>query len=501
MIAVLVGRVPSLQWPLRPDEAGFLLVARAWHPQPDSMFGTYWVDRPPPIIALFGLSDWIGGAYFIRVFAALGAVLLVLASAGTARRLGEYVGARDADRIGAWVAVATAALTSHAAIDSVAAKGEILGLPLVMSSCWFAINALMRHSRVHAAAAGALAVLAVGLKQNLFGGLVFGGVLLVGALATSRLERRDFLRLAGAAIGGALLPVVATIGWCLVAGVRLSTLAFVTLGFRVEASEVLSSQPSATIDARIQTLLLIALVSGLAPLAVWFVLRLPRLLRRATVPAAAVTTMLLVDTAGVILSGSYWRTYLLVPIAPVVLCVGLLIADEQLMTRHWRHGVALATRALVAFTVLSSVLGLVEWERTIDDYLPTEYATGRAIGSAAEPGDTLVVYGGRADVQWASGLPSPYEHLWSLPMRTLDPHLDDLKAVLDGPAAPTWFVQSKRLDEWSEAGTDTIREELLEGYQLVAIACGAYRIYHQRGLERPEVRVDCDQPFDELVLF
>ena len=155
---------------------------------------------------------------------------------------------------------------------------------------------------------------------------------------------------------------------------------------------------------------------------------------------------------------------------------------------------------LVAFTVLSSVLAFVEWERTIDRYLPTEYLTGGAIAGAASPGDTLVVYGGRADIQWASGLPSPYEHLWSLPMRTLDPDLKELESVLTGPAAPTWVVQFKRLDEWSEAGTDGIREELLEDYELVAIACGAYRIYHQRRLERPELRVDCDEPFDRLVL-
>lgn len=501
MVVAVLGRIPSLQWPLRPDEAGFLLVARAWHPEPDSMFGTYWVDRPPPIIALFKLSDWIGGPYFIRVFAALAAALFVLAAAGTARRLGEYAGARGADRIAAWVAVATAALTSHAAIDSVAAKGEILGLPVVMGSCWFAIIALMRRSMWHAAAAGTLAVLAVGIKQNLFGGLVFGGVLLVAALATSRLERRDFLRLAGAAIAGALVPVIATVAWCLAVGVHLSTLAYVTLGFRVDANSVLASQPSSTVDARIHTLLVIALVSGLAALGVWFVLRLPRLFRRATVPTAAVAAMLVVDTAGVFLSGSYWRTYLLVPIAPAALCLGLLLADEQLMTRHWRHWVAITTRALVAFTLLSSVLGFVEWERTIDDYLPTEYLTGRAIGGAAEPGDTLVVYGGRADIQWASGLRSPYEHLWSLPMRTLDPDLEELEGVMIGPEAPTWFVQSKRLDEWSEAGTDEIRDELLEDYQLVAIACGAYRIYHKRRLERPELRVDCDQPFDRLVLF
>ena len=61
-------------------------------------------------------------------------------------------------------------------------------------------------------------------------------------------------------------------------------------------------------------------------------------------------------------------------------------------------------------------------------------------------------------------------------------------------------MQAKRLDAWSEAGTDAIRDELLEDYQLVAIACGDYRIYHKRSLERPELRVDCTQPFDELVL-
>ena len=32
-VAALVARFPSLLWPLRPDEAGFLLVARAWHPE------------------------------------------------------------------------------------------------------------------------------------------------------------------------------------------------------------------------------------------------------------------------------------------------------------------------------------------------------------------------------------------------------------------------------------------------------------------------------------
>ncbi len=40
-------RFPGFLWPIKPDEAGFTLVARNWDPEPDSMYGTYWVDRPP----------------------------------------------------------------------------------------------------------------------------------------------------------------------------------------------------------------------------------------------------------------------------------------------------------------------------------------------------------------------------------------------------------------------------------------------------------------------
>ena len=70
--AAMVLRFPGLMWPIRPDEAGFTLVARNWHADPDSLYGTYWVDRPPPLIALVKASDWIGGPLFIRFVAAVG---------------------------------------------------------------------------------------------------------------------------------------------------------------------------------------------------------------------------------------------------------------------------------------------------------------------------------------------------------------------------------------------------------------------------------------------
>jgi hypothetical protein len=70
--------------PLRPDEAGFLLVARNWHPEANSPYGRYWVDRPPELIAFVRLSDSIGGAYFLRFVAALLCAALVVVAARTA---------------------------------------------------------------------------------------------------------------------------------------------------------------------------------------------------------------------------------------------------------------------------------------------------------------------------------------------------------------------------------------------------------------------------------
>ena len=66
----------------------------------------------------------------------------------------------------------------------------------------------------------------------------------------------------------------------------------------------------------------------------------------------------------------------------------------------------------------------------------TDLRGGEASAQAAEPGDTLVVFGGHAEIQLASGLPSPYPYLWSLPMRTLDPEYAELRALLASTRAP-----------------------------------------------------------------
>ena len=126
-------RFPGLLWPVRPDEAGFTLVARRWHPQPDRLYGDYFVDRPPPIIALVKASDWVGGPLFIRFVAALGCVLLVVAAARTAYLLGG-------DRAARGTAGATPAVTPNTLNGWVAAKGVLRGIPIVGGSVWLALG-------------------------------------------------------------------------------------------------------------------------------------------------------------------------------------------------------------------------------------------------------------------------------------------------------------------------------------------------------------------------
>ncbi len=502
-VAAVLARFPSAMWPLRPDEAGFLLVARSWAPTPTSVYGPYFVDRPPEIIALIRLTDWLGGPYALRVLAAVGILAFVLLTAATARRIASYaagLGAARADRVAAWTAVAAAGLVSDAGIDVVSAKGEHLGMPLIMAACWLALAALERRSARLALASGLVAMLAVGLKQSLVGGLVFGAVLLLGSALADRRSWRTYLRLGLAAGLGAAVPVAATVVWALVAGVDLDTLWYAVVGFRPDADAVLASQPSDTIDQRAVQMRELVVETGMAFLVAWFVLHLPLLARRLPVPTAAVTAMLVVDVVAVVESGSFWTTYLVVLVAPVALATALVLRVERepLRTPTWQRVTRGVTQALVVLVVLSSLDSLWRWWDSTDQrYRPVEYYAGEAIGRAARPGDTLVVYGGRADIQWASGLRSPYRHLWSLPMRTLDPGLTELRDLLTGPAAPTWFVEFTALDAWSESGTERIGEELIERYQYVATVCDEYRVYHLKSLERPVLDSRCTEPWRE----
>ncbi|MDN5892826.1 MAG: hypothetical protein L0H93_02270 [Nocardioides sp.] len=493
-VAVLAAllRFPGMLWPIRPDEAGFTLVARAWHPEPDSLYGTYWVDRPPPMIALVKLSDMVGGPLFARVLAALGCALLVVAAARTAYLISGGTAAR-------WTALGTAAVASNTMIDSVAAKGEILGIPVVVTSFWFALEAL-RLVRANprrmplpavwlALGAGFLGMLAIGLKQNMATGLTFGGVVLLTSALRKEISRPDFTVLAGAALVGAAIPLTATIGWCLAVGVRLETLWYTVYGFRSHALSVISDEPADAPARRAALLALFFLLTGMAFVVVWFLANIRDAWRAHAAVTAATIACFLVDGAGVVLGGSYWRPYLFGLVPSVTLFVALISGGRERPRRTMQR--------IVALTAASSLISMVVWvtSTTIGAYPPMAVYTGQAIHDVAEPGDTIVVFGGHADIVLSSGLDSPYEHLWSLPMRGNDPGLDELTGLLRSDEAPTWFVGWVRLDAWNGAGHEQLESVLAERYTRHGTGCDDHPIWLLTSAERPEPAPRCDQPW------
>lgn len=499
-VLALVSRFPSMLWPLRPDEAGFLMVARSWDPRPDSLYGPYWVDRPPPVIWLYRLTDQLGGPYAHRVLGAVGCALLVVAAAAAAREVALRAGLTDEAalrRVTGWVALATAALVGNAQIDSAAAKGELFGIPLVMASCWLSLRAVRRASALEAFGAGVLAMLAVGMKQSIVGGLVFGAVLLLGAVATRRLPLRDGLRCAVAAVVGAALPVAATVGWALAAGIRLGTLWYDSVAFRSDASRVLAASDSPAAAERITVLALIFVTTGMVLVVACFLVRLPALLRTDPVPVVATAATVALDLVAVAVSGSYWSPYLFVPLPGLALALALVLAHERAAGATTGHGLRrLTTRAVVAVVVASSMVSLAGWTAGwVRGRVPVEARTGEAIAAATRPGDQVLVYGGRADIQWYTGAESPYPYLWSLPMRTLDPDLAQLEQVLTGDDPPTWFVEATYINTWSELGTRPIERSLIRKYEFVRTACDRYRVYHLNTVDPVDVDVDCTTPF------
>ncbi|QWF23447.1 glycosyltransferase family 39 protein [Nocardioides sp. LMS-CY] len=476
-VAVL-ARLPALTRPVRADEAGFLLVAGAWDPRPDSLFGPYWVDRPPALIAVFDAVDALGGVTTLRLLGALVAGLSVLLAAAIA-------GTVSGPRATVWTAMLTAALLSNPMIDVVAVKGELLALPCVLGSMLLTLLAVRRRSWPAAFVAGAAGALAVGLKQNLVTGLLFAGVLLLVTWRTGRLEGRSTAVLAGAGVLGAAVPVLATVAWAELAGVRLGTLWDTVYGFRAAAARVIADGTTDAPERRAWILLAIALATGLLAVLAGPIANARELWRDDPPVVAATIAVVVADLLSLAAGGSFWQDYLIPLVPGAALCTALLAG------RAGRSGRTM--RGLVVFATLSAAVGMVSWlawnltgQQEFD-----EVRTGEAIAASAEPGDTLMVFGGRADLQHASGMASPYPYLWSLPMRTKDPGYADLAALLAGPRAPTWLVEWVALDAWSDRGVDELAEVISDEYVEAGTACNGHPVYLLRGVDRPLVTPSC----------
>ena len=200
---------------------------------------------------------------------------------------------------------------------------------------------------------------------------------------------------------------------------------------------------------------------------------------------AATVAVVATDLVGLAAGGSFWRDYLTPLVPGAALCVALVAARPEPEARKVR-GTVLATAASAAVAMVAWVGWNVTGQQEFD-----EVRTGEALRAVAPPGDSLVAFGGRADLQYASGLGSPYPYLWSLPMRTRDPGYADLRALLAGPDAPTWLVEWASFRSWAPTPSDELVRIVEERYVAHGTACNGHPIYLLRGVDRPEPTPDC----------
>lgn len=486
VVGVVVLRLPFLASPLNTDEAGYLYIGGRWAllSPGRSLYGNYWVDRPPLLITLFGLADRLGGSVPLRLLGIAAIVVAVLAVADTVDHLTRApreaaartgVRARLAGWSPGWPAACAALVTAGLLVTpntaALTVNGEVLAAPFLAVACAATVRAL-RHPDGHARAAllaGACAAAAVLIKQNLVDGALWGGLITLASIPTVGL-RRALRVLALAAVGGLVsLGVVA--GWTVLHGTSLVGVYDAMYPFRVASRKFLLAHPGQHVATRQAALLHGAAFSGVLLVTALLVLlvlvstigvmrRRERATRTTYAAAVATAGTLVWGGVSIELGGFFWLHYLVQLVVPLGLATGL-------VAHRWR---AVGTVTALAVAV-SAVVALALLVRT--PLAEGGNPVGRAVGRVAERGDTIITVFGNADVTRASGLDSPYPELWFLPTAVRDHHLDLMTRTVDGPDAPTWFVDLGSTYPDLGRGAPALRAALSRHYHRVAVLQGS----------------------------
>lgn len=440
---------------LGPDEAGFSVVARFWHESEPHLYGPLWVDRPPGLVAVFDVANRLG-PYGAHAVATAFALVIVLAISSAARTVGGDVAAR-------WSAWTAAAFTSTMLLQAGQLNGELIGAALLSLACAAGVKATRVRAMpaaVWGAAAGVASVGAVFVKQNLLDGVVFVVVL----LAATAWARRWSPAATAAGIGvlvGWLACVAVALRWAVDHG-GPAALGFAMYGFRSRAAAVMGQWSLAAPERRLGILLLLAIGSLMLPMAVAALAHHRESRRRLSPEGWAIFGTASFECVSMLGGMNFWPHYLLSFVPMLALGVGLAARDRSVGARRTRR---LAVAAVAVSAVVALAAGVFQGPGRA-------WVTGRWIAAASRPGDTIVVAYTHANVVQASGLRPGYPYLWSLPTRTLDPHLAQMTEALQGPHRATWFVHWDDLHSWGLDGHGQIGRALHAGYRRAGQVCG-----------------------------
>jgi 4-amino-4-deoxy-L-arabinose transferase-like glycosyltransferase len=461
LVALVVARLLYLGEPTGRDEAGFLIVGAGWD-HGTSLYGSYWVDRPPLLIWVMELA---GSVTHLRLWGLGASVLTVLGVARAAHLAAGEQAAR-------WAAGAAALFGAAHWFGVPRTNGEMLAGACVAWAFAFSTQALLRpRSRtwLWGALAGVASAAAVLVKQSIVDGLVFLVVLAV-LVGWQKKHRSTAVTTVVAGAAGFVLTIGAALAGAQARGTSPAELFDALVTFRAEAGEVIRTSASDATSDRLVVLVATWAVSGLALVAV---LATVHGVRRRDPVLQATWVVLAVVTSAALLGGSYWSHYLLQLVPASALAVGLLAGRVRPRTR------SVAAAVVVALTAGNLVWSVVS---PPDDGVQAR-TVGRWLKASGAADDTVVVAYGQPNVLAAAGLSSPYPYLWSLPVRTLDPDLRQMSDVMMGPDRPVWFVDWSGIKSW---GVDpaAVERALAMRYRQVADVCGR-TIWLDRARPRP----------------
>lgn len=470
LAVVLVGRIALYDWAISPDESGFYMVADGLlHRGGDNLYGHYWVDRPPLLIGFFAIAAAIGKVEAIRWLVGLAFIVFVTLTYLVVRRLGGSAG---------WAAAVAAAFSISPEVGAQVANGEAFAIPFVMGSILCVVIADAHQGRralAWAAASGLAGLLAMAVKQNFVDGLIFAFVLVIASGLRRERTWPDVVRRLAAGVVGILAGVLAMVVYALTSGAGVAGLWVAAISFRGEASQILKAGYRTGIESRTETIIGHAWLSGIIPLLMVLLLVVLVGRLRGSAVGWAVAATVGVEAAGIIIGGNFWSHYLLGLAPGLALAVGLAV---PLAGRRW---LVLPVAAYVVVCAVVVVPVKVLAPGSIGSARALEL--GRFVAESAGQDDTATTLFGRADAQLTTGLDSPYEHLWSLPVRVLDPDLTELASVLTGDEAPTWIIQVFPLHTWGLDPAGQIDTVIENEYEVVYDACRA-RVYKLRSADR-----------------
>jgi 4-amino-4-deoxy-L-arabinose transferase-like glycosyltransferase len=450
-VLAVILRAPYLWTPLGRDEGGVAYIARNWPAGHGSLYGSYWLDRPPLLVAWFKVAV-LGGDLGVRVLGAMAAVALVVAIAA----LGRAVAGERAGRIAGLLA---ALLTGSVAIEAVSTPGELLAaVPSALSVLCLVLAHRRREARL-VFAAGALAAAAVLTKQSFLDAGVAG---LAFIAVSAGLERDLRVRWPLAYAAGAGIPLLALLVWQVTAQLPDGGFVYALAGFRIDALHALAGS-KIPLQERVTALAEPAVGSGLVVVVPAAIAGL-RLLRGDRVLLVTLGAWLAAAVVGVLGGGSYWPHYLieLVPVG----CVGAAVLLAASLG-HVRFAILGAATALSLAVALAGAVYVAR-----HPLRQPELAVARYVRSRARPGDTQYVMYARANVAYYAGLPTPYPYQWSLMVRAVPGARERLQRLLASTRRPTWVVEWQHPGRWQLDPGGRTAGLLRSGYRQAAVVCG-----------------------------